>query len=489
MLCASLGNVAVTPENGRAAGGGARTQTDTVRDDVGQAERLHRASWSPWNRTAPAPTGFYISTIYNGLAKQTSVLESMLEGIDVDDDPGTGVDGKDVRVSVFALPVPQLVDDGYVLTIHAALKVVRLGDEIKDGEFELCFGGTVNFNGAHQFRIGYYSAENEEIPRELREVVTIVPYLLYDQQPEFYLNIEPVFDGARQDVSAVLNYERAGVGAHAIMVDYFPAANTMVHVVPNLNLQDIGIEISREAAGEQTIRFRYEGAFAVNLTIEDLPEEMTFSVSLGERSFDYTASDEFNISMTVETAGADYLVRVEYIPCHFGVDFGTEGQMTLVTENRNTAFIIANDFYEPTSYFMLTNLTGEVIIRWHLGLAGHLMIDGFAGTLLEAQTTAGALVFKAEAAVTTEHFALAWDIGMSGEVSFDTGNEWVGSYRFNLTYDDLFGLLIEASMLRANDWRVSWQTAPPSFNKTGTIEFGHLDCFDVMLNGIWHHVF
>ena len=92
-------------------------------------------------------------------------------------------------------------------------------------------------------------------------------------------------------------------------------------------------------------------------------------------------------------------------------------------------------------------------------------------------------------ALTTEHFALAWDIGMSGEVSFDTGNEWVGSYRFNLTYDDLFGLLIEASLLRANDWRVSWQTAPPSFNKTGTIDFGHLDCFDVMLNGIWYHVF
>ena len=130
--------------------------------------------------------GFSIYTNYNGVEKYTPVLQSIFKGIDVDDNPSTGENGMDIKVSVFILPLIQPTDAGWILTVSFALKVIRLDDEIKNGEFEICFGGAISYAGMHRFKIGYYSPENEEIPREIREVVTVVPYLFYSKNPEFY---------------------------------------------------------------------------------------------------------------------------------------------------------------------------------------------------------------------------------------------------------------------------------------------------------------
>lgn len=449
--------------------------------------QLRISKWSDWDWKNQM--GFYIHTKYDGIEKDTPVLQSIFSGIDVDDDPSTGVNGKDVKVSIIALPLIQQTDVGFVFTLSLALKVIRLGDEIKNGEFEITFGGSITFNGVHHFKIGYYSADGEEIPRELREVVTIVPYIFYDKDPEFYINIEPVFDNGNENVSAILAYSNANFGDHTIIIDYFPALDTMIKVTPSIGINKFGFSIERYTDIEQTIRMRYIGEMAINLTIEDIPREMAFSLSFAENYFEYEASDEFNASLIIEYREMEFVMKIEYLPRHLIAQFDSEGYFYINVDERKTKFIVANALENPTMYFSVTNLTGESIVRWNIGGEGYLTIDGFTGLQIEIKFEMGEVYFKIYSILQTEHFKISWNLSIPGYVFIDSNNEWLSFYSFNFTIGDVFGILIEANFIRANNYRVEWQTSTPFFTTDGEFDFVGNITFAIMLNGTWYYLF
>ncbi len=446
---------------------------------------LRDARWSSWHDYMQG--GLYIHTVYEGIEKDTPILQSIFSGIDVDDNPSTGVNGNDVKVSVIPLPLIQSTDVGNVLTISIALKVIRLGEEIKDGEFEISFGGVIM--GEHNFRIGYYSAENEEVPKEIREVVTVVPYLFYDHDPEFYINMEPVFEGGNENVSALLEYSNPTLGQHRVTIDYFPALNTMIKISPHLELNNFGISIERFMSQEETIRISYEegGNMVGNLTIEDIPQKMAFNIGFSENYFEYDASDEFNVTMIIG-GNMDFIAKIEYLPHHLEASFNRNGYLDINVDERKTKFIIANALIDPTLSFSITNLSGECIARWDMESAGYLTIDGFAGVRTEIKANMGAMKLDYYAELKAEHFEMEWNLAIPGYVAIDTNWEWLGFYHFNYTYDDTFGIVIESNMMRAMNYRVNWQTSMPFFTIDGQIQFMGDFVFKIMLNGIWYNV-
>ncbi|MCD6481436.1 MAG: hypothetical protein J7L31_04100 [Thermoplasmata archaeon] len=459
---------------------------DVVHDaEESHSSILRNARWSSWHDYMQG--GFFIHTVYNGIEKDTPVLQSIFSGIDVDNNPDTGVNGNDIKVSIIPLPLLQSTDVGMVLSISLALKVIRLGDEIKNGEFEISFGGVIM--GEHNFRIGYYSAENEEIPKEVREVVTVVPYLFYDHDPEFYINMEPVFEGGVENVSAILEYSNAAVGEHRVMIDYFPAQNTMIKVTPHIELSRFGISIERNAPQEETLRLRYEmnGNAFVNLTIEDIPERMAFTVGFSENYFEYDADDEFNVTMIIGS-NMGFITRIEYLPRHLAVSFNQNGYLDINVDERKTKFIVANALVDPTLSFSVTNLSGECIVRWSMESIGYLTIDGFAGVKAEIKAEMENAYFDYYAEIKAEHFELNWSMSIPGYISMDTNWEWLASYHFNYTYQDTFGVVIESSMMRARDYTVGWQSSFPFFSIDGDIEFMGDFVFKIMLDGTWYNV-
>ena len=451
--------------------------------------KLREARWSDWKWENQL--GFYIHTKYNGIEKNTPVIQSIFSGIDVDNDPMTGVDGKDVKVSIFALPLLQPTDEGLVFTLSLALKVIRLGDEIKNGELEICFGGSVPFNGLHIFKIGYYSADGEEIPKEIREVVTIVPYILYDRDPEFYLNVEPIFESGNENISAIIEYSHENFGEHTVTIDYFPAVNTMIKITPSIGINKFAFSIERFADVEQTIRMRYEGEFALNMTIEDIPQQMAFALNFAENYFEYEASDEFNASLILEYGGVEFLAKIEYLPHYLAASFNPEGYLDINIDERKTKFIVANDLENPTIYLSISNLSGEAIIRWDMNFdaIGFITVDGFKGIELEIKAELGSIYFRYYAVIQTEHFEIRWNLTIPGSIFIDSNNEWIASCSFNLSIDNIFGLLIEASLLKANNFKVEWQTESPIFNIDGELQFVGEITFAIMINGVWYHIF
>lgn len=482
VLITPIGNIAINHFDTANSYSG----VNTVRPSISFSQNRPYVKWSEWS--FEQQFGFFIRTIFNDIEKNSPVLEAMVSGIDIDNNPSTGDNGKDLKVTVIVLPLIQETDIGWVLSVHVALKIIRLGDEIKTGELEVCLGGHVDINGEQQFRIGYYSPANQEIPREIREVVTIVPYFNYEHDPEFYFNIEPVFEDGTQDLSVILEYGNDIVGRHNVMLDYFPAVTTLVKLSPHLERQQIEVNLERTTDVEQTLRLQYDGSVSVNVTLEDIPNAMEFTMGFSEAYFEYTANDEFDITMIVEMEEVAYLLSVEYLPRNFKIQFGFEGYLDVTSDSGISRFIFANDLEQPSSYLLLTNLTGRAIVQWSIAANGSIIIDGFAGLHAEFYINSGSVYFRSYAELQSEHFEMIWNIAIPGFVSIDTNWQWVSEYSFNMSLGNIFGVLIESSFLRANNYEVSWQTEIPFFSKTGTLELSNVNTFNIMINGIWYSV-
>jgi hypothetical protein len=289
-------------------------ESSTVINDITQdfSNKMPEPNWSDWN--GHSQVGLYIHTNYNGIEKDTPVLQSIFNGIDVDNNLSTGEDGNDIRISVFVFPYVEHIEGNLVLLISFTLRAIRLEDKIKNGEFELSFGGTISYSIQHTFRIGFYSAESEEIPRETSMSVTIVPYLFYDKDPEFYITVDPFFDTRNQNMSVILEYFT--LDTHKLMIDYFPVIHTMMKFSPSRGLNKFNCSIEKFSETEHTIRARYEGERKVNLIVEDIPQKMEFTLSFSEKYFEYEASAEFNASLAVESYDFEICIELEHLPSH-----------------------------------------------------------------------------------------------------------------------------------------------------------------------------
>ena len=71
--------------------------------------------------------GAFVYTRCNGIEKRTPVIQALLNPIDVDDNPDTGENGGDVRITAYPFPYVQQVDGEWILAISLVFKIIRLG--------------------------------------------------------------------------------------------------------------------------------------------------------------------------------------------------------------------------------------------------------------------------------------------------------------------------------------------------------------------------
>jgi hypothetical protein len=457
-----------------------------VADKMKSRQKMTRAG----EKTSSAPLGIHIHTAYEGIHKNTPLLESVIEGIDVDNNPSTGANGKDIQLNFFIFPYPDLVENQWVLWISSFIRVIRLGEEIKYGEFEIYLETTFSLNGQHTIRIGYYSPKNEEIPKEIDEIVTLIPYIFYDEQPEFHIDIAPSFEGDTQsDLSVIVEY--SSQRTHRVTINYLPAVDTTMKLTPKIERNQIDFTLERSSSLEQTIGILYQGLLDISFTLEDIPQTMAFTLGLLDSSFEYQASDEFNATLHIEVFDLAFVMRIEYLPRYLKTKFLIEGgHLDIAINRRQTRFIIANDLQEPTKSFSITNLSGESSIRWQIvGKQGYVTIQGFRGLELEIILDQTNYELNVNTILETEFCDIHWDLAIPGFVTLDTNLEWLSSYSFQILFGQTFGIRIQANFLRAEDYQVHWQTSAPLFTRTGILNFIGQITFDIMLNGVWYPVF
>jgi hypothetical protein len=302
--------------------------------------------------------------------------------------------------------------------------------------------------------------------------------------------MSPLFDDGVHNLSILAEYRNQG--SHHVTIDYIPAVDTEIHLIPHEDQETIDFSIQRTSSNEQIIKIQYEGVVSsLGLILEDIPQIMVFTLSFGENVFEYKSSDTFNATLILAVFDKDLYMMIHYLPQYLKTHFlRQEGYLSISIDDSKTRFILANDQYNPTKKFTITNLTGESLINWLINpKEGYVTIDSFQGLEISISLADSTYSLLVTSLLQTEHFEIRWNLGIPGFVFLDTNLKWLNSISFTLIFNTLYGILLEANLLQAEDFQVNWQTTIPLFIKDGFIDFLGDVTFQIYLNGTWHTVF
>jgi len=465
-------------------------------------------------RVLPRMFDAYIYTKCSGVEKRTSIIYGLLSPIDVDDNSNTGDNGKDVKVRFYIIPYISRANFGWVLSFSIVMEVERLGEEIKDEDFEIYTDVHLSLEsydyGNHEFRIGYSSAEGREVPKSEEVVLTIYPYLMYDRNPDFVLESTPSFEGGESDMDLIARYSGNFGGDtfdHNVVISCQPAISSTIKFTPDFDMHKINTSISRTANRDTTLTLSYDGntngdKMGVALTVERVPKEMSFSVfysifgASGDRGLiNYGGSSEFNVTLTVriEKIGLAGTMRLEYLPRQFSAGWANRiygGHVNVSVSSPLTKFIMCDDIDNPSIYFSISNVTNSANFSWGIDQGGYARLSAeHRGPVADFYWKTGSMKVEMVSQLKTDYFFISWNIDQEGYVSFDTDGNWLNSFSFNFTIDGNVGLLIGASFIKADNFRAEWTIWPPTFQISGSMDFIGDIVFSVMLGGTWYPVF
>lgn len=453
----------------------------------------------------------YVHTKCAGVEKNTSLLNAILQPINVDDNHDTGENGNDIRVRFFPFPDVGQQEVGWVLALSAVLEVDRLGTGIEEEDFKIELYVHLSLGpfgyGDHTIRLGYASAEGETIPEKEQIIFTVAPYVFYDHPPVFAVTHEPRFDGgAASQVTLLASYDASFGGTehhHWASIEYAPAVQATTTFTPHLEAKQIDFSLERSASQDTIITLAYQGELNgqgtdMTLSIDALPAEMAFSLGYDLRgdtgTLEYESTDTFNVTLTLILDRMDVMgsMQVRYLPTWFRATWTPKlygGSINVSTDTAKTKLIVADDVYDPSLLFSVTNLSTSTALSWGIGQEGYLALDTTTtGPHVQFIWEKDAINLEMNAWLRTTSLSLAWCIENNGSVSVDTGNAWLSTYALNFTIDNHVGLRLVASLLRADAFMAAWTVWPPSFSLSGSIDFVGTMAFAVMLNGDWYDI-
>lgn len=480
-------------------------------DRKAEADTNVAAAWHSRPIVMPKMVQAHIHTECDGVEKNTSVLYGLLSSLDVDNNPDTGQNGKDVKVRFYILPSVSHEDFGYVLALSVVFDVERLGNELNNKDFKIYLDFHLSLEnydyGTHEFQLGYSSPEGKEIPRNEEVTLTVYPYLMYDRNPDFVLRSTPTFDGGANDVDILARYSGSYGGNtfdHKVVISCQPAISSSIKFTPDMSLQKLSVDISRTAEEDTALTIAYSGetngnGMDISLAIDKIPREMAFSISYnifgasGERGvINYDSSNEFNVTLTVSMGRIGLIgnMQLKYLPKHITAGWDNRiygGYININVSSSSTSFMICNDIDNPTVYFSISNITNSANFSWGMDQGGYIKLNAEKeGPKVNFYWIMGSMRAEVTSQLKTDYLFISWDIDQEGYVTLDTNGNWLNSFSLNFTLDDNVGLLIGASFIKADNFRAEWVIWPPNFQLSGNMDFIGDIVFSVMIGGTWY---
>ncbi|MGC9308722.1 MAG: hypothetical protein ACP5FL_08115, partial [Thermoplasmatota archaeon] len=452
----------------------------------------------------------YVHTKCAGVEKNISLLNAILQPINVDDNDETGENGNDFRVRFFPFPDVGEQDVGWVLALSAVLEVERLGDDLEQEAFEIELYLHLSLGvfgyGEHTIRLGYSSEDGETIPEKEQVIFTVAPYVFYDHPPVFAITHAPRFSGSPSDVTLLAAYDGSFGGSehhHQANIQYAPAVEATTMFTPRLEDRQLDLSLSRSASEDTVITMGYQGELNgegtdITLAIDALPAEMAFTLGYAlagnTGTLEYESSSEFNVTLTVSMDRMDVMgsMQVQYLPTSFRAEWTPKlygGSVNVSTNACRTKIILTDDVDDPSLYFSVTNMSTSTSLSWGIGQEGYLeLYTAATGPHVQFWWEKSPISLEMNAWLRTASLSLNWIIENEGHVTVDTGGDWLSTYSLNFTMDDNVGLRLAASLLKADAFTAAWVVWPPSFSLSGSIQLVGDIAFAVMLGGDWYDI-
>jgi hypothetical protein len=452
------------------------------------------------------PTGLLSSTIYtncNGVEKSTEVSFGVLNNIDVDNNPNTGVNGADIRVQYLLLP---WIEFDPILAIGGlfTISVERLGEEIKDADFRVAMEVKSDTN---MVRIGYHSLKEvgNEIPNMAR-VSFILLFALTERTKGFGIYFDPTYNSGNEGKKIELFAESNNVTIQRNFSMVFdPAIETQFKIIStkkegqwqyyftrtsSLNSQ-VTIQITTKENGQEK---------DVTLMVDKLPQTLSFTLALtpfGPQggSLLYESSEMYDIELMVTSnqLGTCRYATIKNTPTRVFAEWTPtllEGFYSLEIESNGTDIIIQNSLTAPSIILKVNNLGNfSFDTYWNLSNPGDFTVYKKRELSVDLDFKIGEWVAKLKTQPAADYISTKWLINVTGYLTIDTNLMSLGTIDLLIKGEDL-GLQTIGETFKAEDWRIDWTIWPPAewnLATTGTLTFTSIS-LDLYLNNNWLHL-
>lgn len=446
----------------------------------------------------------FTSTVHTdcaGVKKSTEVVFGITNSIDVDNNPSTGVNGKDVKVQYMLMPV---IETGSNLAIGLSfiLNFERIGNEIRESDF------TASMEiGNNYVRIGFWSPDetNNEIPDSVTVSFTLMFYI-NEQTRGYKFSLDPNYASAMQEKKLVILSEFNGQDTQTgFEFEFDPAIDINSEIKSSLLAGRWQYNFKRSSLWDSktTTSFtRNEGGNykTTRFIIDHLPREISFALDFtpftnGGGKLEYESTQMYNVELTVESnqMGECKYATVKNTPKKIVASWKpslTGGYYNANVISGGTEFTLQNDLVSPTKKFILTNLENiDFETTWDFTNPGVFIIEKTSGlnAILELQLEDWTATIDSK--FTAEYIDLGWYLGTSGYLKIDTNWEPLTTVDISIMAPDI-GLKTVGQSLKAEDFELFWTVWPPAefdITKNGELDFTSVS-IDFFSDGNWYHI-
>jgi hypothetical protein len=436
--------------------------------------------------------------------KSTEVSFGVMNDIDVDNNPNTGVNGADIRVQYLLLP---WIEFDPVLAIGGlfTVNVERLGEEIKDSDFRVAMEVKHDTN---MVRIGYHSVKEEgnEIPNMAR-VSFLLLFALTERTKGFGIYFDPTYNSGNEGKKIELFAEsnNATIQRSFSMV-FDPAIDTQFKIMSTKKEGQWQYDITRTYSLNSQVTIQMttkENGQEKNVTlmVDKLPQTVSFTLTLtpfGPQggSLLYESSEMYDIELTVTSnqLGTCRYATIKKTPTRVFAEWTPtllEGFYSLDIVSNGTDVIIQNSLIDPSIILMVNDLGNyRFYATWNLSNPGDFTVYRQRELSVDLDFRIGDWVATLNAQPTADYISTKWLVDVTGYLTFDTNLQSLGTIDMLIKGKDL-GLQTLGESFKAEDWRIDWTLWPPAewnLVRTGTLTFNSISIDLYLKNFGWLHL-
>jgi hypothetical protein len=453
----------------------------------------------------PSPAGLLRSSLFtncDGLEKETEITFARITEIDIDDNPDTGVNGKDISVNYLILPWLNFeYDIGLGLTF--TFYIERLNDDLKDRDF------SASIEIAQKTIVLGFRSQDEpgnEIPGSIQVSFNAFFYIL-KRTRGFSLALDPAYNSGNEGKKLELFAEYNGDDTQKqFNVLFEPAVKTEIGFISTKRQGVWNYDFTRKSSDDCKIttsfRSKEEGQFRdIILSVDKLPSELKFSLGLtplafGGGRFLYESSDTYDIELKVQseelgTCGYSYLKNTptrlfaEWIPTFFN------GEYHIELDSEGTDFILKDDPNNPYINLEINSLkTINVDAYWNLSNPGDFAVYKDTDVHVDLNFTIGDWKARVDVEPTAKNITTTWSIDTAGYMSIDTNWEPFSTMIFEIKGPNI-GLWVSGESFKSEDFNIGWTLWPPQdwdLSITGWMDASEITSIYIYLIDRWYRL-
>lgn len=437
-----------------------------------------------------------IRTHCAGVEKTSEVTFALYNDIDVDNNENTGLNGKDIRVQYLILPY-FLPSPDLTLGVMLSVNVDRIGEEIKDQAFSLSAE-----IADKTLTVGYQSPDQQfnEIPDSI-QLSTTVFLKLTDNTMGFSFHMNPSYDSNQNEKKITLfgSVEHSAV-TNEFSFEFEPATETDITISSTKKPNEWQYKFSKDTSFETM--FTAEISKGVNeetkdtiLTIDPLPDDITFSLSLTPfssegGSISYQCDQMHDVSVLVETSdlGICRYALIKNTPRRIDAEWlplKENGFYHINIDSDGTQISLLNTLTNPTINLSITDLsTIDMTAFWNLTNPGDFEVIKDPSLHVDLDFLFEEWIMNLDAEPTAEKISFSWDTNNSGFIAMDTDWQPLNQMELHMLGPDL-GVNIAGETLKAEDFRLNWTETIFPVEITGELDFFSI-AIHVFIDGIWY---